>query len=95
MKRRESARRAAPIRQSRGDVSNLRAIACDHFMRARQKLSFRKFLTAPYEALSTLPPRAPPDPTEALREELERLKALVDEHRAEVERARARAAELV
>jgi len=31
-------------------LSNLRAIACDHFMRARQKLSSRKFLTALYEA---------------------------------------------
>jgi type I restriction enzyme, R subunit len=41
-----------------------------------------------------VPPRAPPDPTEVLRKELERLKTLVDEHRAEAETARARAAEL-
>src|SRR5262249_34993664 len=41
-----------------------------------------------------VPPRPPPDPTGALREELERLKILVEEHRTEVETARARAAEL-
>ena len=40
------------------------------------------------------PPTAPPDPTEALRAELERLKALADEQKSEAEKARAKAAEL-
>jgi type I restriction enzyme R subunit len=41
-----------------------------------------------------LPPTAPPDPTEALRVELERLKSLAEGHRTEAEKARAKADEL-
>lgn len=41
-----------------------------------------------------LPPKAPPDPTEALRAELERLQSLADSHRTEAEKARAKADEL-